>query len=132
MVSPRPDADVRTRAIAAATRLFAERGFDGTALQDIADKVGVTKPAVLPHFPSKEHVRAAVIDGILAHWSEAVPRLLVAAGASGDRFDGVFGELARFFADDPDQARLVLREMLDRPSEMKRLLRTVVRPWLAA
>ena len=36
--------DVRSGVIAAATRLFAARGFDGTSLQDIADIVGVTKP----------------------------------------------------------------------------------------
>jgi AcrR family transcriptional regulator len=124
--------DVRSRAVSAATRLFAARGFDGTALQDIADAVGVTKPAVLHHFPSKEHIRTAVLDGILAHWKETLPRLLMAATASSDRFDAVFGELHRFFAQDPDRARLVLREMLDRPTEMRRILRGAVRPWLDA
>lgn len=124
--------DVRAAVVAAATRLFAARGFDGTALQDIADAVGVTKPAVLHHFPSKEHVRQAVLDAILAHWNEALPRLLLAASASEDRFDAVFGELHRFFAADADRARLVMREVLDRPAEMRKLLRGAVRPWLAA
>jgi AcrR family transcriptional regulator len=124
--------DVRAATVAAATRLFAARGFDGTALQDIADAVGVTKPAVLHHFPSKEHVRQAVLEAILAHWNEALPRLLLAASASQDRFDAVFGELHRFFAADPDRARLVMREVLDRPAEMRKLLRGAVRPWLGA
>jgi len=53
MVASRsPDSDVRAATIAAATRLFAAQGFGGTALQDIADAVGVTKPAILHHFPS--------------------------------------------------------------------------------
>src|SRR5262249_38333478 len=71
-----PDAaepDVRALVIAAATRLFAAHGFDGTALQDVADAVGVTKPAVLHHFPSKEHIRQAVLDGILEHWRGTLP-----------------------------------------------------------
>src|SRR5579871_5365539 len=97
--------DVRATTVAAAMRLFAAHGFDGTALQDIADAVGVTKPAVLHHFPSKEHVRQAVLDGILAHWNGTLPRLLLAATASTDRFEAVFGELHRFFASDPDRAR---------------------------
>src|SRR6201984_3500650 len=92
---------VREAILGAATRLFAAHGFDGTALQDIADAVGVSKPAVLHHFPSKEHVRQAVLDAIVAHWNETLPRLLVAATASSDRFDAVFGELYRFFASDP-------------------------------
>jgi TetR/AcrR family transcriptional regulator len=124
--------DVRSATITAATRLFAAHGFDGTALQDIADAVGVTKPAILHHFPSKEHIRQAVLDGILAHWNKTLPRLLLAATASRDRFDAVFGELHRFFATDPDRARLLVREALDRPAEIRKLLRSAVRPWLSA
>src|SRR5947199_374412 len=84
--------------VASTTRLFASQGFDGTSLQEIADEVGVSKPAVLHHFPSKEDLRRAVLDGILDHWREALPRLLLAATASTDRFEAVFGELHRFFA----------------------------------
>ncbi len=125
-------ADVRARAIAAATKRFAAHGFDATSVQAIADDVGVTKQAVLHHFASKEQLRQAVLDAILAHWNEALPRLLLAATASEDRFDAVFGELHRFFASDPDRARVVLREALDRPAETRKLLRGPVKPWLAA
>jgi AcrR family transcriptional regulator len=126
------DIDVRDQVLSAATRLFAASGFDGTSLQDIADAVGITKPAVLHHFPSKEHLRQAVLDAILAHWNDALPRLLLAATASEGRFDAVFGELHRFFAEDANRARVVLREALDRPDDMRKLLRGPVRPWLAA
>lgn len=122
--------DVRSRVLTAALRLFAARGFDGTALQDVADAVGVSKPAVLHHFASKEALREGVLQSLLEHWKEALPRLLLAAGASEDRFDAVFGELERFFGEDPDRARVVLREALDRPEETRRLLRGAVRPWL--
>jgi TetR/AcrR family transcriptional regulator len=133
MVAPRSvENDVRSATITAATRLFAAHGFEGTALQDIANAVGVSKPAVLHHFPSKEHIRQAVLDGILAHWNKTLPRLLLAAAAGRDRFDAVFGELYRFFAADPDRARLMLREALDRPADLRRLLRGPVRPWLSA
>lgn len=123
--------DVRGQVLAAATRLLASRGFEGTTLQAIADEVGVTKPAVLHHFASKELLRLAVLESIVAHWQEALPRLLKAATASEDRFDAVLGELWRFFSRSPDRARLVLREILDRPDETRRLLRKTVQPWLA-
>jgi AcrR family transcriptional regulator len=134
-----PETDVRAAILTAATRLFASHGFDGTVLQDIADAVGVSKPAVLHHFPSKEHIRGAVLDAIREHWNATLPRLLLAAASSPDvatgsleRFDVVFGELVRFFAADPDRARILLRETLDRPEEMKRLLRRVLLPWITA
>jgi AcrR family transcriptional regulator len=118
--------------IAAATRLFAARGFEGTSLQDIANAVGVTKPAVLHHFPSKEHIRTGVLESLLEHWRDALPRLLLAASASEDRFDAIFGELQRFFGTNPDLARVLVREGLDRPEQTQRLLRGPVRPWLSA
>lgn len=124
--------DIRTQIVLASTRLFAAHGFDGTTVQDIADAVGVTKPAILHHFPSKEHLRQAVLDGVVTHFNELLPRLLLKATKSEDRFDAVFDEVSRFFAQDPDRARVLVREGLDRPEETKRLLRGPVQPWLSA
>jgi AcrR family transcriptional regulator len=127
MVAPRPaeTGSVRDRLIAAATHLFAERGFEGTPIQAIADEVGLTKPALLHHFPSKEALRLEVLESILTYWNETLPRLLLAATASDERFDAVFGEVYRFFAAEPERARFVAREALDRPSECRELLRGV-------
>ncbi len=133
MVSARADnQDVRGAILRAATRLFAAHGFDGTAIQDVADVVGVSKPAVLHHFPSKELLRNAVLGHILAHWGEAMPRLLLAATASEDRFDSVFNELHRFFAADPDRALVLLRETIDRGSDARRVLEATIKPWFDA
>ncbi len=119
-------ASVRERLIAAATRHFAARGFDATPIQAIADEVGLTKPALLHHFPSKEQLRLEVLGAILAYWNERLPRLLLAATASGERFDSVFGEVYRFFAADPERARFIAREALDRPAETRKLLRRIL------
>src|ERR1700722_19123917 len=89
-------------------------------------------PPVLHPFPSKEALRRAVLDSIVLHWQGVLPRLLLAASASHDRFDAVFGELHRFFASQPNPARLVVRELFDRPGEVKKMLRGAVRPWLSA
>lgn len=124
--------DVRKSTLATALRLFATHGFDATPVQAIADAVGVSKQAILHHFSTKEQLRQAVLDSILAHWNETLPRLLLAATASEDRFEAVFGELFRFFAEDRDRARIVLREALDRPEEVRLLLKSSVRPWLGA
>ncbi len=68
---------LRENILEVATRLFIERGFDGTSINDIADVVGVTRPALYYYFKSKEailEVLTAVVTraaGELA--SEAVP-----------------------------------------------------------
>jgi AcrR family transcriptional regulator len=134
MVTNRPAApnDARAQVLAAATRLFAAHGFPGTPLQAIADELGVTKAAVLHHFRSKEALRAAVLSAIVEHWQKVLPDLLVKATASEDRFESVFGELYRFFAAEPDRALLIVRETLDRPGDVRRILRGPLRPWLSA
>lgn len=121
--------DVRTRILNEATRLFAAQGVDGTALQEIADAVGVRKPSLLYHFPSKEALHGSVLEHLLSRWSEIVPQLLHAA-AREDRFDAVLDATIEFFTADPDRARLLLREALDRPAQMRELLVAHVRPWL--
>ena len=60
-------------------QLFAERGYDGTAVEEIAARAGVSKPVVYEHFGGKEGLYAVVVD-------REVQRLMDAfAGAlSGD------------------------------------------------
>jgi AcrR family transcriptional regulator len=117
---------VRDEVLAAATRLFAAHGVGATALQDVADEVGVTKNAVLHHFRSKEELRKGVLDAILAHWREQLPRLLLAATASDERFDSVLDAVYQFFASSPERARVIVREALDRPAEARAMLRATL------
>jgi AcrR family transcriptional regulator len=42
--------------------LFAERGYDGTAVEEIAARAGVSKPVVYEHFGGKEGLYAVVVD----------------------------------------------------------------------
>jgi len=121
---------VRDEILSTATRLFASRGFDGTSLQDIAKAVGIKKASLLYHFPSKEDLRRNVLFQLLAHWREQVPRLLMAATSGKGQFDSLMQEMVGFFASDPDRARLLLREVLDRPEEMRQHLEAHVRPWV--
>ncbi|OIJ28016.1 TetR/AcrR family transcriptional regulator [Nocardioides luteus] len=47
-----------------ATRLFAERGFAGTSFQDIADAVGLTRPALYHYVSSKDELLAKLVAEI--------------------------------------------------------------------
>jgi AcrR family transcriptional regulator len=52
--------------LSAAIHLFGERGYAGTSVRDISDRLGVTKAALYYHFPSKETILDALIDPFLA------------------------------------------------------------------
>ncbi len=122
-------ADVAKQILEQATRLFAARGFDGVSLADIAQLVGIRKPSLLYHFQSKDTLRRAVLENLLAHWNDVLPKLLMAATTGSEQFDAVISKTVAFFVEDRDRARLILRELLDRPEEMHPLIEAHVRPW---
>jgi AcrR family transcriptional regulator len=121
---------VHDQILAVATRQFARNGFEGTSLQSIAEEVGIRKASLLYHFASKEELRRAVHRSMLDHWNEALPRLLKAATSGEGQFDAVVSALVDFFTADPDRARLVVREVLDRPDEVNVIMTSHVRPWV--
>jgi AcrR family transcriptional regulator len=121
--------DVRTQILTHATRLFAEQGYDGTSVQEIAEAVGIRKPSLLYHFRSKDELRENVIAEMLGHWNAVLPGLLLKASTE-ERFDATMEALTEFFIEDPDRARLFLRETLDRPESMQAMLVKFVQPWV--
>lgn len=78
--SPAKDRGELTRRhiLAIAGRLFAERGYAGTSLNDIVRSSGLTKGAVYFHFSSKEALALAVFQDMHTRMTE---RLLTNAGA---------------------------------------------------
>jgi AcrR family transcriptional regulator len=114
----------------AATQLFATLGYEGTSLQAIAERVGVTKQTLLYHYPSKDALRRAVLEQVFAHWRERLPQMLEAVTSGHGRFEALTRELVRFFDTDGNRARLLARELLDNPEEMRRLLADNLKPWV--
>ena len=47
-----------------AVSLFAERGFAGTSLKDVADAVGLSRPAIYYYFPSKDALLEELLTGV--------------------------------------------------------------------
>jgi AcrR family transcriptional regulator len=53
---------VRNAILQAAAELFAERGYAGTNLRDVADSLGMSRPGLYYHFPSKEKMLEAIVE----------------------------------------------------------------------
>jgi AcrR family transcriptional regulator len=84
-----PAARRRRQLLDVAQEAFADRGFHGTSMDDIADAAGVTKPVLYQHFPSKrdlylellEDVGQQLLTAITTATDDAVtPRRQVEAG----------------------------------------------------
>lgn len=52
----------KERILAEALTLFSENGYDGTGVEQIAEKVGIKAPSLYKHFKGKEDILNALID----------------------------------------------------------------------
>lgn len=57
--------DTKARIVAVARELFARRGIQQTSLRDIAEQLGITKPALYYHFDSREALVASIVQPLL-------------------------------------------------------------------
>ena len=55
----------------AALTLFAENGYDGTSVEQIAKKVGIKAPSLYKHYKGKEDILNALIDSAEARYEES-------------------------------------------------------------
>jgi AcrR family transcriptional regulator len=69
-----PAAERRERIVTVATEVFAERGYDGASIDEIARRAGVSAPVVYDHFASKQDLYERLLertrDELLAVWRE--------------------------------------------------------------
>lgn len=107
--------DTREQLQAVALQLFAEKGYDGTSLREIAERLGVTKAAVYYHFRSKEEILASLVEDFLAQldallsWAHDQPRDAAFCTEVLRRYSELLGghgaELARFVQEGLSAAR---------------------------
>ena len=57
--------DTKERILEAARELFARKGVQKTSLQEIADKLGITKPALYYHFASREDLLRSIVQPLI-------------------------------------------------------------------
>jgi AcrR family transcriptional regulator len=99
--------------VAEATRLFAERGYEGASMGDLAERVGLRKASLFHHFPSKDILYATVLRELLEKVSGAIIGAALAEGSFAERLDALADGLTDVLAAQPYAARLLVREAMD-------------------
>jgi AcrR family transcriptional regulator len=90
-------------------RLFAERGLDGTSIEEIAAKAGVSKPVVYEHFGGKEGLYAVVVDREVERFLGMATRLLEGEDHMV-KFEVAAVTLLRYIQDNADGFRILVRD----------------------
>jgi TetR/AcrR family fatty acid metabolism transcriptional regulator len=107
--------DRRQQILAAAVRVFAERGYESSRVGDIASSAGVAYGLVYHYFDSKEAVLEAVFRESWGRLLSAVALAEETAGTAPERLGLVVKIVLRAWRDDPNLVRLLVREVTRNP-----------------
>jgi AcrR family transcriptional regulator len=90
-------------------RLFAERGLEGTSIEEVAARADVSKPVVYEHFGGKEGLYAVVVDREVERFLAMATRLLAGQDTMA-KFEVAAVELLRYIQDNSDGFRILVRD----------------------
>ena len=103
----------RDQILDTATRLFAENGYDGTSMSDLAAGVGLRKASLFHHFSSKEQLKSAVLSRLIHDVGAAIMSASATDLPIGERLDALTDAIVSTLSARPFAARLVVREAMD-------------------
>jgi TetR/AcrR family transcriptional regulator len=120
----------RERLLACARAVFAEHGFHGARVQDIAARAGVRHPTLLYHFGSKEGLYATVIEEAFADWARETEGAISTGLRGFDQVAALVEAGFRFVGEHEDFVRIVRHEALAGGGRLEDAMAGFVRPFL--
>ena len=118
----------------AAARLFAERGYGATGIDDIGAEVGVSGPAIYWHFSGKQALLAAMLTTVSERLLAGGQAQVAAAADAAEALGALLTMHVEFALDEPDLIVVQSRELrhLDRDQahSVRALQRQYVDVWV--
>jgi AcrR family transcriptional regulator len=100
----------REQLIQVGRKLFADKGFEGTTVEEIAAKASVSKPVVYEHFGGKEGLYAVVVDREIAALLGGITGALSADLGSRETLERAAGALLDYVESSTDGFRILVRD----------------------
>jgi AcrR family transcriptional regulator len=100
----------REQLIEVGRKLFADKGFEATTVEEIAAKAGVSKPVVYEHFGGKEGLYAVVVDREIAALLGAITGALEADAGSRKTLERTALALLDYIEGSTDGFRILVRD----------------------
>ncbi|MFC5997933.1 TetR family transcriptional regulator [Quadrisphaera sp. GCM10027208] len=91
-------------------RLFAEKGYEGTSVEEIAARAQVSKPVVYEHFGGKEGLYAVVVDREIETLLEGIAGALVSEGHPRELLERAALALLDYIESSTDGFRILVRD----------------------
>jgi AcrR family transcriptional regulator len=116
----RPGYD-RESLLAVAVAVFNERGYDGTSMEDLSQRLGIAKSSIYHHIKGKEDLLALALDRALDGLFAVVAATADRPGPAIDRLEALVRGSVRVLADELPYVTLLLRTRGNTPTERRAL-----------
>jgi AcrR family transcriptional regulator len=116
------------RILDAAEAQFAERGYEGTTLRDVATAVGIQNPSLYNHFRNKNALYGAVLERGIRPVLEALSRFVDEQERSDEASRRLIEEMMGQLSQRPELARLIQHEALAGGHRLTEMLREWIAP----
>lgn len=103
----------REKILDVAEARFAQRGFAGVGLREVAEAAGLGKSSLFHHFPTKAALYGAVLGRVIERIDLRMRRALEAGGDPRAQISAAVVALIDTLAEDPPAARLLLRTVFE-------------------
>lgn len=105
--------DPRTNILDAAKILFAEKGFSGASVREIANKAGVNLAMIHYYFGNKDGLYRTLLEVEIGKVREMALDASAIEGTASAKIERFVANYARFLATNPNFARIAQQEMLN-------------------
>jgi AcrR family transcriptional regulator len=116
----------RRQLLGAAQEVFVSQGYHAAAMDEIAERAGISKPVLYQHFPSKLELYLALLDESVDALIDTVRSALSSTSDNKQRVAATFGAYFGFVANQGGAYRLVFEsDLSNEPAVRERLDRSV-------
>jgi len=99
----------RAQLIEVGRGVFAERGYEATSVEEIADRAKISKPIVYEHFGGKEGLYAVIIDREMEHIVSRISEA-ISSGSPRERLEGAAMAFLTYVKEQPDGFAVLTRD----------------------
>jgi AcrR family transcriptional regulator len=115
----------RQQLLEVALTLFAQRGFNATTMDDIAESAGVTKPLLYQHFESKRALYLELVGTVSDTMLEAIGKAVASARGPREQVEGGFAAYFHLVVTHADGFYLLFGSDVPNDPELSRAVRHV-------
>jgi AcrR family transcriptional regulator len=112
----------RVQLLQAAQDVFVAQGFHAAAMDDIADRAGVSKPVLYQHFPGKRELYLALLEQQVDELTDRVRQAMAGTDDNRARVNAAVGAYFAFIDADGEAFRLVFESDLRNDAEVREVV----------